>query len=135
MNLIGNKSDINKNYCYQNIIYAGKKFNMSYILKEALNRINIYYYCKIIEPLLLVQNQQKKITKKISICNTKIKYVKSELNYYWICDHSDECKKLSNTPIYNKQDLNNEISNYKQFRENLIEYLNKILLSNILILQ
>ena len=41
---IGDKNS--KNICYQNIIYANRKFNMIYTKREALQSDNIYYYCK-----------------------------------------------------------------------------------------
>ena len=41
--LIGNKT--NDNYCYKNIIYANKKYNMSYTNKQALKYEKIFYYC------------------------------------------------------------------------------------------
>lgn len=44
LNRIGDKTS--KNFCYQNIVYANRKFNMSYTSKEVINRDNIYYYCK-----------------------------------------------------------------------------------------
>ena len=42
--LIGNKN--NDNYCYQNIIYANKKYNIPYTNRQALKYENINYYCK-----------------------------------------------------------------------------------------
>lgn len=64
-NRIGDKSS--KNFCYQNIVYENRKFNMSYTSREALKREKIYYYCKyhaitINSSEITTKNLKKKLT-------------------------------------------------------------------------
>lgn len=43
-NNIGDKN--NNNFCHQNIIYANKKYNMTYMNKQEIKYDNIYYHRK-----------------------------------------------------------------------------------------
>ena len=123
-NRIGDKSS--KNFCYQNIVYANRKFNMSYTSREALNRENIYYYCKYHRTTKNSSEiTNKNLKKKISICNAKILYKKNEQMYFWCTDHSEECNRLYNQNISIPSNFKNNINNYEEFKKNLTDYLNK----------
>ena len=56
MNQIGLKSDKNKKYYYQNIVYVGKIYNMPYSSKKTLKTKNIFIIVNFIEQLLIVHN-------------------------------------------------------------------------------
>ena len=121
-NIIFNDSANNK--YYQNIIYGGKKFYLMTNKNNIEKCKQLYYYCsnhRTSKFSGIFDNNNKK--KRISICDGKILYDKTSKNFYFMKVHSDRCKEIMKQKFDNYQSINLEISNYKNFRDNLIEFL------------
>lgn len=93
--------------------------------KVAEKQNDIIYYCNMHNTMIdSDEYNEKGKKKKIAKCNARIYYNKSENKYYLETDHSDYCQMKSNKSYTNLADINSEINNYKNFKDELINYLN-----------
>ena len=87
---------------------------------------HVIYYCKChnttIQSNEYDNNGNKKRQKKY---NSRNFYNKEEKEYYLDTDHSDFCKNKIKKYYINMADINEEINNYKEFRKQLITFLDK----------
>ena len=122
-NLIEIEDDKNI-HVYRKLIYGGKKFYLMTSVKDLKKYKNAYYYCTNHRTSKFSEIYEEKGKKRISICEGKILYEIKTKKYFFANDHSDKCKNIKKIEYENIQSINKEISNYKNFREELINYLN-----------
>ena len=109
---------------YRNLIYGGKKFYLMTSVKDINKYQNLYYYCSLHRTSRFSEEYGDKTKKRISICEAKIMFEIKNKIYYFANDHSDKCKNIKKQSYENIQNINTEISNYNNFREELIKFLN-----------
>ena len=84
----------------------------------------IIYYCNLHNTTInstLVDKNGKKI--KIPKCNSRVYYEKNTESFYLETNHSLFCENRKKQNYQNLADINAEVSNYQQFRKDLIKYL------------
>ena len=97
----------NNNYWYKKFIYLGKKFIMETKKKIADKSEYIIYYCHLHCTTIENEKINKDCNKlKTAKCYSRVYYYKNKKKYYMFAD------------------IEGEISNYNQFKTDLIEYLN-----------
>ena len=74
-----------------------------------------------IESNELYENGRKK---KMSKCNARVYYNKTEKKYYLETEYSEYCNNKVKEKYNNNADLNAAINNYKKFKDELIKFLN-----------
>ena len=86
---------------------------------------NIYYYCN----NHITTKNSEEVTEKgnqkwVSICNARIIYNKNYKEFYTGWEDSSLCKNEKIEKFENIGDINEEIENFKQMKESLLNYLN-----------
>ena len=88
---------------------------------------NVIYHCKYhntkTQSNEYDNNGNKKRQRK---CNSRNFYNKEEKEYYLDIAHSDLCNNKIKKEYINMADINEEINNYKEFRKQLITFLENI---------
>ena len=123
-NLCGDKSKKSKNYWYSKINVLGKPFYQMTRKDKAESYPYIIYYCNLHNTTVnstLVDKNGKKI--KIPKCNFRVYYEKNTESFYLETNHSIFCENRKKQNYQNLANINAEVSNYQQFRKDLIKYL------------
>ena len=120
------KGDIKAgNYWYTKFSFLDKQFYIMTKTSVAEKNDDIIYYCNMhnttIESNESYKNGRKK---KMPKCNARIYYNKAEKKYYLETEHSEYCNNKVKEKYTNDVDLNAAINNYKNFKEELIKFLN-----------
>ena len=118
--------DLKKNnFWYKKFKYLNKKYNMSSKYKSALNKEYVIYYCHYHWTYIESEKYNEKGKKlRSSKCYSRVYYYKNLHKYLMDWGHSEFCDKLNIPKYENYADIEGEISNYKEFKNDIIKYLN-----------
>ena len=120
------KGDIKSgNHWYTKFSCLNKQFYMMIKNSVAEKNDDIIYYCNMHNSTInsdeLYENSRKK---KIPKCSTRIYYIKTEKKFYLESEHSEYYNNKAKQMYSNAADLNATINNYKNFKDELIKFLN-----------
>ena len=105
-----------------NLRYGGKKYSLmtkKYLLINN-NHNKIIYYCT----NHFINTMKKKIQFKNCPCNGRIEFLRKDNSFYISHKHNSICDTL-NKPVYdNLANVTNNVYNFSDFKQKLIEYLN-----------
>ena len=98
---------------------------MSSKYKSALNKEYVIYYCHYHWTYIESEKYNEKGKKlRSSKCYSRVYYYKNLHKYLMDWGHSEFCDKLNIPKYENYADIEGEISNYKEFKNDIIKYLN-----------
>ena len=114
----------NNNIWYKKFKYLEKSYYQMTKYKVALKSDHIIYYCNLHNTIIGSEKFNEKGRKTpIRKCNSRIIYNKDTMIYCLETEHSESCLNISKQFYSNTADINKQINNYKQFREELYNYL------------
>ena len=114
------------NFWYKKFNYLGKSYIQMTKTKQGKNKDYIIYYCNKHFTTIdsnKYSNDGKKL--KVSKCYSRIFYFKEREEYIIDWLHSDFCNKIVKEEYENKADIEAEVNNYKEFRKQVKEWLDK----------
>lgn len=114
----------NKEIWWPNQIkYGGKKYYTQSVSSELIkkDKTEIIYFCTNHR----INTVKKKILFKNNPCNGKIKFNRLDNNFYWLADHNDICDNKYPKLYDNSGNITENVYKFADFKEYLIEYLNK----------
>ena len=114
------------NFWYKKFGYLGKNYIQMTKNKEGQKKEYIIYYCNkhftTIDSDKISKNGKKL---KVAKCNSRIYYFKEREEYIMDWLHSDFCNNIVKEKYENKADIETELNNYKEFRLEIKEWLDK----------
>ena len=126
VDLKGDRTKKTDNYWYSKFEYNNKKFYQITNHNQENSSDHIIYFCTkhntTIKSSQYTSNGNKK---KIALCNARVYYYKNKKTYYIDWDHSNYCNEIIRKVYNNIADINDEVNNYKEFRESIENYLDK----------
>ena len=109
---------------YRKLKFQEKKYTLFTKKEDIENYNNLYYYCVNHRTTKTSKEEDNNgFKKRICICNSKIKYDKSNQKYIYCQGHSEECNNLVKEKFMNFKDIECEINNFDIFKKELTEYL------------
>ena len=115
-----------KNKWYKKFNYLGKTYIQMTKNKEGKKNDYIIYYCNKQFTTIDSNKLSKEGNKlKVAKCFSRIYYFKEKEEYIMDWLHSDFCNKKINELYENKAEIEAEVNNYKEFRKEIKDWLEK----------